>query len=106
MIENYPDPANIAPIRYHFMNAQDQARVDRDCEEVFTIENDILSPRQQIRLHFRCLVRGHKLGKLGWYFNGIRRALSSPILLAGTSRMPRSVKFKDSSRFVRQLSGI
>ena len=61
---------------------------------------------QQIRLHFRCLLREHKLGKLGWHFNGIRRALSSPILLAGTSRMPRSVKFKDSSRFVRQLSGI
>jgi len=58
------------------MNTQDQARVDRDCEEVFTIENDILSPRQQIRLHLRCLVREHKFDKLGWHLKGIRRALS------------------------------
>jgi hypothetical protein len=70
--------AKVAPIRYHFMNTQDQARVDRDCEEVFTIENDILSPRQQIRLHLRCLVREHKFGKLAWHLRGIRRALFLP----------------------------
>jgi hypothetical protein len=52
------------------MNAQDQARV-----QVFTMKDDILSPRQQIRLHFCCLVREHKLGKLGWHLKGIRRAL-------------------------------
>src|SRR5258705_8872711 len=67
-IGNNPDAVTIASVRYHFMNAQDQARVDRDSEKVFTIENDILSPRQQIRLHFRCLVRGHNaFGKLGWH---------------------------------------
>jgi hypothetical protein len=57
------------------MNAQDRARVDRDGEEVFTMEDAILSPRQQIRLHLRCLVREHKFDKLGWHLKGIRRAL-------------------------------
>jgi hypothetical protein len=52
------------------MNAQDQARI-----EVFTMNNATLSPRQQIRLHFRCLLREHKFGKLGWHLKGIRRAL-------------------------------
>jgi hypothetical protein len=52
------------------MNAQDQAR-----GEVFTMKDDILSPRQQIRLHFCCLLREHKFGKLGWHLKGIRRAL-------------------------------
>jgi hypothetical protein len=55
-----------------FMNAQ--GCVARECEEVFT-ENDILSPRQQIRLHFYCLVREHKFSTLGWHLRGIRRAL-------------------------------
>jgi hypothetical protein len=41
------------------------------------MEKDILSPRQQIRLHFDCLVREHKLSKLRWHFQGIRRALFS-----------------------------
>ena len=54
------------------MNAQ--RCVDRDCERILT-ENNILSPRQQIRLHFGCLVREHKFGKLGWHLKGIRRAL-------------------------------
>jgi len=54
------------------MNAQ--GCVDRDCERILT-ESDILSPKQQIRLHFRCLVREHKFGKLGWHLIGIRRAL-------------------------------
>jgi hypothetical protein len=61
-----------APVRYHYMNAQ--GCVARECEEVFT-ENDILSPRQQIRLHFYCLVREHKFSTLGWHLRGIRRAL-------------------------------
>jgi hypothetical protein len=39
------------------------------------MEDDMLSPRQQIRLHFRCLVREHEFGKLGWHLKGIRRAL-------------------------------
>jgi hypothetical protein len=57
------------------MNAQDHARVDRNAEEAFTAENDVLCPREQIRLHFRCLVREHKFCKLGWHLKGIRRAL-------------------------------
>ena len=35
----------------------------------------ISSLLKQIRLHFRCLVREHKFGKLGWHLIGIRRAL-------------------------------
>jgi hypothetical protein len=36
----------------------------------------VLSPKQQIRLHFRCLVREHRFRTLGWHLKGIRRALS------------------------------
>jgi hypothetical protein len=92
------------------MNAQDQARVDRDSEEVFTIENDILSPRQQIRLHFRCLVQEHKFGKLGWHLKGIRRALFLSDFADRNIQVPRTFSVPlDSntpSRFLRQLSGI
>jgi hypothetical protein len=92
------------------MNAQDQACVDRECEEVFTIENEILSPRQQIRLHLRCLVREHQLGKLGWHLKGIRRALFLSNLADRNIQVPRTFSVPlDSntpSRFVRQLSGI
>ncbi len=36
----------------------------------------VLSPKQQIRLHFRCLVREHRFRTLCWHLKGIRRALS------------------------------
>ena len=39
------------------------------------MRENILSPKQQIRLHFRCLVREHRLRTLGWHLKGIRRAL-------------------------------
>ena len=39
------------------------------------MRENILSPKQQIRLHFRCLVRGHRFRTLGWHLKGIRRAL-------------------------------
>ena len=103
-IGNNPDAVTIASVRYHFMNAQEQARVDRDSEKVFTIENDILSPRQQIRLHFRCLVRGHKFGKLGWHLKGIRRALFLSDFADRNVQVP--LDWNTPSRFVRQLSGI
>jgi hypothetical protein len=57
------------------VNAQDQARLDGDREEVFSMEDDMPSPGQQIRLHFRCLVREQEFGKLGWHLKGILRAL-------------------------------
>ena len=57
------------------MNA---ARVGREFKEAFPIENDILTPRQQVRLHIRCLGREHQLGKLAFHLKGIRRALFPP----------------------------
>jgi hypothetical protein len=39
------------------------------------MRENILSPKQQIRLHFRCLVREHRFNTLGWHLKGIRRAL-------------------------------
>jgi hypothetical protein len=49
--------------------------IDRGVTELLTPRGYILSPKQQISLHFRCLVREHKFSKLAWYFRGIRRAL-------------------------------
>ena len=63
------------------MNAQDRARIDRDCEEVFVTKDEILSPGQQIRLHFRCLIREHKFGELRWHLKAFAGRFSSPILL-------------------------
>jgi hypothetical protein len=42
------------------------------------MKNNVLSPQQQIRLHFRCLVREHRFSRLGWHLKGIRRALLLP----------------------------
>ena len=44
------------------------------------MSENVLSPKQQIRLHFRCLVREHRFRTLGWHLKGIRRALSLPEL--------------------------
>jgi hypothetical protein len=49
--------------------------LDRRVAELLTTRGYILSPKQQISLHFRCLVREHKFSKLAWHFRGIRRAL-------------------------------
>jgi hypothetical protein len=110
LIGKNSDAATIAPVRNHFMNAQDRARVDRDCEEVFPMENAILSPRQQIRLHLRCLVREHKFDKLGWHLKGIRRALFLSDFADRDHRPPRTFSVplgsNTPSRFVRQLTRI
>ena len=39
------------------------------------MRKNILSPKQQIRLHFRCLVREHRFRTFGWHLKGIRRTL-------------------------------
>jgi hypothetical protein len=52
-----------------------QRYCERGNTELLSREEGILSARQQIRLHFRCLVRGRKVGKLAWHLRGIRRAL-------------------------------
>jgi hypothetical protein len=49
--------------------------LDRDPPELLARRGCILSPKQQISLHLRCLVREHKFSKLTWHFRGIRRAL-------------------------------
>ena len=83
-------PATIVSVRYHYMNAQ--GCVDRDCERILT-ENDILSPRQQIRLHFRCLVREHQIrASLGGTSRGFAGRFSSPILLTEKSICKHSVE--------------
>ena len=47
----------------------------RTGRERLAAQNCVLSPQQQIRLHFLCLVREHRLDKLAWHLNGIRRAI-------------------------------
>ncbi|HEY5813321.1 MAG TPA: hypothetical protein VIT23_11790 [Terrimicrobiaceae bacterium] len=56
------------------------ARANRGLQKALAIENNLLTPGQQIRLHFRCLVRAHRLDKLGWHLKGIGRALLLPSL--------------------------
>jgi hypothetical protein len=72
---NNPETDTIASVRYHCMNVQAQARIGRETEELFRMEDEPLSPGQQIRLHLRCLLQEHKFGKLAWHLSGIRRAI-------------------------------
>ena len=50
---------------------------DRTGRERRAPRNCVLSPQQQIRLHFLCLVREHSLDNLAWHLSGIRRAIRS-----------------------------
>ena len=50
---------------------------DRTGRERRAARNSVLSARQQISLHFRCLVREHRLDNLAWHLSGIRRAIRS-----------------------------
>jgi hypothetical protein len=62
-----------------------------DCRagEGLATPNGVLSPQQQISLHFLCLIREHKLDKLAWHLSGIRRAIRlSANALAPSDREP------------------
>lgn len=49
----------------------------RTGRERLAAPNCVLSPQQQISLHFLCLVREHRLDNLAWHLSGIRRAIRS-----------------------------
>jgi hypothetical protein len=89
---NNPETDTIASVRYHCMNVQAQARIGRETEELFRMEDEPLSPGQQIRLHLRCLLQEHKFGKLAWHLSGIRRAIFPAI-------PPKDITDYRSSRF-------
>ena len=44
---------------------------DRGVTRLLAARGYILSPKQQISLHFRCLVREHKFSKLAWHFRRV-----------------------------------
>ena len=50
---------------------------DRTVRERLATPSCLLSPQQQISLHFLCLVREHRLDNLAWHLSGIRRAIRS-----------------------------
>ena len=50
---------------------------DRTVRERLATPSCLLSPQQQISLHFLCLVREHRLDNLAWHLSGILRAIRS-----------------------------
>jgi hypothetical protein len=93
------------------MNAQYRERVDRGCEKIFPMENDILSPKQQITCIFVVSCGGTSSASLYGISREFAGRFSFPILRTGISQRCRAhfsvpVDSSTSSHFERQLSDI